>query len=230
MQYVFNDDIGGIEVVQQSGTDHMIAAAARVSYGNDIGLEDAAKDERLIRRLMRDGHGSPFEHNLITFRVVAPLFVVQEMLRHRIGVSFNQISMRYVDQTDDAKFLGFYTPQHFRVQSETNKQASDGVLDFDQAMARGMYETTCRISHEIYRELIEKGVPREQARGVLPHCTYTALYITMNARSLMHFLELRLSPNAQWEIRQYADAMLAAFYRWLPMTAKAWEDKRAGAL
>jgi thymidylate synthase (FAD) len=104
------------------------------------------------------------------------------------------------------------------------------VLDFDRAMARGMYETTCRISHEIYRELIEKGVPREQARGVLPHCTYTALYITMNARSLMHFLELRLSANAQWEIRQYADAMLAAFCRWLPMTAKAWEDKRAGAL
>lgn len=210
------DNISEIELIQACGSDKMIVNAARVSYGNDASINEAVteRDKKLIKFLLRHRHGTPFEHNLITFRVKAPLYVIQEMLRHRIGVSFNQESHRYIQPGQKSTEQGspirkYYVPQTFRLQDTKNKQSSIGSIDNElNDASKELYINSCDEAFNNYESLINKGVCREQARGVLPHCTYSSLYFTLNLRSLMHFLGLRLPQNAQWEIRQYAKCAL----------------------
>ena len=215
------DTLSHVELIQVQGSDRMIAAAARVSYARDLdydgGDETTGKDAKLLAYLLAHDHGSPFEHNLITFRVKAPLFVVQEMLRHRIGVSFNQQSGRYTEFLPE-----FYVPRVFRTQDAKNKQSSSGEVEHGSTAAL-VYKMACEASFTNYESLLRLGVAREQARGVLPHCTYTSLYITFNVRSLLHFLDLRLAPGAQWEIRQYAKVFEGYLEVNFPLTYAAWK-------
>lgn len=220
------DGISELQVVQVCGNDRMIVNAARVSYASDLAADAPLndKDLKLIKFLIANEHGSPLEHNLITFRVKAPLYVVQEMLRHRIGVSINQLSARYAEPWKNKVIGGninidgkeypcrfynlFYTPKTFRLQDSKNKQSSYGSIDSSlDAVIRADYIHSNIRSFETYERLLSHGVAREIARGVLPHSTYTELYYTMNLRSLMHFLHLRLSDAAQFEIRQFASGM-----------------------
>jgi len=224
---VLGDGISSVELIQVMGSDEMIAAAARVSYAKDTSpmpvnplSERGQSNAKLIRYMIDHEHGSPFEHTLITFRVTAPLFVVQEMLRHRIGVSFNQQSGRFTEFKPE-----FYTPKVFRQQATKNKQSSEGEVKY-AGLTRNVYQMANLAAYESYQSLLRLGVCREQARGVLPHCTYTSLYITFNVRSLMHFLDLRLSPDAQWEIMQYAREFARHFEQFFPLTHRAWMEKR----
>ncbi|WP_425146684.1 FAD-dependent thymidylate synthase [Deinococcus sp.] len=217
--YPLDDALGSVALVQHVGDDKMIVNAARVSFGGDSDAPLSARDEKLIAYLLRHQHGSPFEHNLITFKVVCPVFVDRQMVRHRVGVSKNEVSGRYVEVQER-----LYTPVLFRKQAPSNRQASvpdDGTLD--QQAAAAAWENAWRASSAAYQQLLGLGVTREQARGVLPQAMYTESYYTFNVRSLLHFLSLRDHEGAQYETRQYAHAMRALAQPLFPVTFAAWE-------
>lgn len=222
---VLGDNIGSVEYIQHCGSDKMIVNAARVSFARDTAnTEFDASDERLLRYLIRHNHGTPLEHNLITFKIKAPLYVVQEMLRHR-HLSFNQESHRYIEPGVKAGRFEYYLPVQMRRQSKSNKQSSEGGFDeAKNAELRVAYQIGVDYARDAYVKLIADGVAREVARGVLPHSTYASLYLTCNVRSLLHFLDLRLAPDAQWEIRQYAAAMADIGKELFPVTFRVMEE------
>ncbi|MFC4455084.1 FAD-dependent thymidylate synthase [Deinococcus sonorensis] len=220
VRFPLDDATGSVALIQHVGDDKMIVNAARVSFGGDSALPMTARDSKLIRYLLQHHHGSPFEHNLITFKVVCPIFVDRQMVRHRVGVSKNEISGRYVEMQER-----MYQPGTFRRQAPSNRQASvedDGTLD--QAAAARTWEAAWQASYAAYQQLLALGVTREQARGVLPQAMYTESYYTFNVRSLLHFLELRDHEGAQYETRLYARAMGELAEPLFPVTFAAWRE------
>lgn len=216
------DGVSSVVLIQFLGGDTSIVRAARVSHANDWQEASQDRDYALIRYLLEHRHGTPFEHNQITFRVTAPLFVIQEMLRHRIGVSFNQESHRYIE----VKNRG-YVPRLFRAQSLSNRQASvEDAGGIDQEAVGRLYQETVSRAYEAYEQLLACGVCREQARGVLPHGTYSSLFVTFNLRSLLHFLDLREPTDAQWEIRQYAKAFRVLVEPFFPLVFRVLREIR----
>ncbi|BDP42834.1 hypothetical protein DAETH_28030 [Deinococcus aetherius] len=216
--YPLGDGIGSVSLVQSVGDDKMIVNAARVSFGGDNGAPLNSRDEKLIRYLLTHHHGSPFEHNLITFKVVCPIFVDRQAVRHRVGVSKNEVSGRYVELQERN-----FTPPAFRKQAPSNRQASvedDGTLD--QEAASRIWAEAWRNAFGAYQELLRLGVTREQARGVLPLSLYTESYYTFNIRSLLHFLELRDHEGAQYETRLFARAMAELAEPLFPVTFREW--------
>lgn len=222
--YPLGDGLGSVTLVQHAGDDKMIVSAARVSFGGDNAAPLTARDEKLIRYLLEHGHGSPFEHNLITFKVVCPIFVDRQMVRHRVGVSKNEISGRYVELEERN-----FTPPTFRKQAPNNRQASvedDGTLD--QELAEKIWRLAWHNAWTAYEDLLKLGVTREQARGVLPLSLFTESYYTFNVRSLLHFLSLRDHEGAQYETRLYARAMAELARPLFPVTFAAWEGLKHG--
>jgi len=218
--YPLEDGIGSVALVQQVGDDKSIVNAARVSFGGDNTLPFDERDSKLIKYLLKHHHGSPFEHNSLTFKVVAPIFVVRQWQRHRVGVSYNEISARYVEVLER-----FYTPLEFRQQAKNNRQASVQASEsFEQDTARALYESAWKASFEAYHQLLELGVAKEQARSVLPVTQYTEFYFTCNLRSLFHFLGLRDHAGAQWEIQQYARALTQLSESLFPAAFQAWRE------
>jgi thymidylate synthase (FAD) len=175
------------------------------------------KDRKLIKYLLEHQHGSPFEHNSITFLVKAPIFIARQHFRHRIS-SFNEISGRYVEVKEE-----FYIPKEFRQQSTNNRQASIEGSELEHEKANLIYTKTVKEGFENYKQLLALGVAKEQARGVLPLTTYTEYYWTCNLRALLHFIKLRDHENAQWEIQQYAKAMKEIAKEIFPETFKILE-------
>ncbi|WP_027459891.1 FAD-dependent thymidylate synthase [Deinococcus murrayi] len=219
------DGISAVTLVQHVGSDKMIVNAARVSFGGDSDAPLNGRDEKLIRYLLRHQHGSPFEHNLVTFKVVCPIFVDRQLVRHRVGVSKNEISGRYVELQERN-----FTPPSFRRQAPSNRQASvedDGTLD--QAAAAAVWEGAWRAAFAAYQELLALGVTREQARGVLPLSLYTESYYTFNVRSLLHFLSLRDHEGAQYETQLYARALAELAEPLFPVTFREWRALRGEA-
>lgn len=210
------DSISSVELIRVSGSDLDIANAARVSYGK-ISHELSEKDITLINFLIEHDHTSPLEHNQLSFRIKAPIFVVRQWMRHRMN-SYNEISYRYAKAP-----LEFYTPKNWRFQHKINHQASEG--SFEDLDALALYNNAIQTAVQAYEGMLEKGICRELARGVLPVCTYTQFIFTCNLHSLMHFLKLRLSHGAQSEIREYAQAMLDLAYEHFPIAIDAWKKK-----
>jgi thymidylate synthase (FAD) len=213
-------DKGFVKIFDYMGYDRAVIASARVSNG--VTWEEASKgeeaDQKLINYLMRNRHGSPFEHALFTFHVKCPIFVAREWQRHRIG-SYNEISGRYTEFKPQ-----FYIPLAFRQPSSSNKQGSE-FLEDSQAdeWLEVQFSQWCGKAYDQYKYLLNMGLAKEMARMVLPINLYTEFYWTVNARSLMNFLSLRQSNDAQWEIRQYALAIKDMFKEVMPMTYGAWE-------
>lgn len=207
------DQISSLELVRVSGTDVDVVNAARVSFGKQITNLDH-KDIKLINYLMQHAHTSPFEHNQLSFRVKAPIFVARQWMRHRMN-SYNEISYRYVEVSDE-----FYIPVNWRFQDQNNRQASHGV--FQNAGLTAQYQLQIAAALKTYHELLAAGVCREQARGILPVCIYTQFIFTCNLHSLTHFLKLRLSPGAQHEIKVYAKGMLELAEPYFPVSLEAW--------
>jgi thymidylate synthase (FAD) len=180
-------------------------------------MDDA--DAGLIRFLLRERHGTPFEHNAFRFHVRAPIFVAREWFRHRVG-SFNEFSMRYAKATDD-----FYVPAPEDVRTQVGKPGSYTFEEVDPEVAeatreelRAVYEN----AFAAYERLVELGVARELARSVLPVGAYTEFFWTVNARSLMNFVSLRAAETAQREIRRYADACDRFLAEEMPITYEAF--------
>jgi thymidylate synthase (FAD) len=195
-------------------TDLSVVNAARVSFARRKEEMDES-DEGLIRFLMRDRHGTPFEHNSFRFHIRTPLFVAREWFRHRIG-SFNEFSMRYARATDE-----FYIPEPEDVRSQVGKPGaysfepvSDELAETAREELRAVYEA----AYAAYERLVEAGVARELARAAIPVGAYTEFYWTVNARALMNFVSLRAADSAQREIRRYADACELFLAEKMPVT------------
>lgn len=209
---LYEDGIGAVEYVDHMGSDLTIVNSARVSFGKHKKELDK-KDEKLIKYLVDHKHTSTFEHNVVTFRFIVPLYIRSQHHRHRTW-SYNEISRRYTDFD-----LKFYEPNHFRSQHKTNRQASnedklDPIIYPDLSdPAFGITASACvRAQHvsalKLYNNLISEGVCREQARGILPQNLYTEYYGTVNLSNLLKFIELRTHEGAQWEIQQVANACM----------------------
>jgi len=211
-------DHGFVRLDDAMADDLSVVNGARVSFAkHKTEMEDS--DAGLIRFLMRERHGTPFEHNSFRFHIRAPIFVAREWFRHRVG-SFNEFSMRYARATDD-----FYLPAPEDVRTQVGKP---GAYSFEPVPDE-VAETTREELHQVYEaayaayeRLVELGVARELARAALPVGAYTEFYWTVNARALMNFLSLRNSETAQREIRRYAEACERFFAERMPVTYEAF--------
>jgi thymidylate synthase (FAD) len=205
--------------------DLSVVNSARVSFAVRRELADD-KDHGLIRFLMRERHGTPFEHNSFRFHIRAPIFVAREWFRHRVG-SFNEESARYHRLEGD-----FYIPSPAAVRSQVGKPGAYSFQPMDAEVAHETMDTFRRIYKELYQEyeaLVEKGIAKELARAILPFGIFTQFYWTLNARSLMNFLSLRNAEPAQYEIRTYAQAVERLFAEKMPITHECFIefDRRA---
>jgi thymidylate synthase (FAD) len=230
----FRSDVT-VELVRHSASDADVLFAARVSTQGEQTLESAAsgaeageRDRGLINYLMRDRHGSPFEHNSMTFYVQAPIFVFREFMRHRIA-SYNEESGRYRELRPV-----FYVPGPDRKLVQVGKP---GAYDFEDgtpeqtALVDAEVRAVCTEAYASYQRMLEAGVAREVARVVLPVTLYSSMYVTMNARSLMNFLSLRTKREGthfpsfpQREIEMVADKMEALWAPLMPMTAETFSQ------
>jgi thymidylate synthase (FAD) len=211
-------DHGFVRLDDAMADDLSVANAARVSFARRKEELDES-DAGLIRFLMRERHGTPFEHNSFRFHVRAPIFVAREWFRHRVG-SFNEFSMRYARATDD-----FYVPEPEDVRTQVGKPGSYTFEPVDPELAetarddlRAVYDQ----AYATYERLVESGVAREVARCVLPVGAYTEFYWTVNARALMNFVSLRNAETAQREIRRYAEAVESFLAERMPVTHAAF--------
>ncbi len=231
---LYGDGIGKVQLVQSMGSDATIVRAARVSFGKDEQdgiLSD--KDKKLIRYLIKHKHTSTLEHCNVTFKCKVPLFIRSQHHRHRTW-SYNEISRRYTDEN-----LEFYEPKAFRTQHASNRQASNenelinptapvfDPVDFE-VKSEITYSELLKRHHKrsvfLYNDFMNKGVCREQARGILPQNLYTEYYASANLNNILKFIELRSHEGAQWEIQKVAEAMLEILEELYPETLKAYNE------
>ena len=216
-----------VELIQSMASDDAVVRAARVSTGaNAAQIVDPAKDAGLINYLMRERHGSPFEHNAFTFYIEAPIFVFREFMRHRIA-SYNEESARYREIEPV-----FYVPNLDRKLVQTGKTGAYVFEHGDIRQLATVYRSTFEANkeaYEQYKKMLHAGVAREVARGVLPVNIYSSMYVTMNARALMNFLSLRTSREGthfpsypQREIEMVAEQMEEWFKTEMPATYEAF--------
>src|SRR3954465_7403285 len=186
-------DHGFVRLDASMADDLSVANAARVSFGRrKEELDDS--DRGLIKFLMRDRHGTPFEHNAFRFHIRTPIFIAREWFRHRIG-SFNEFSMRYAKATDD-----FYVPEAEDVRSQVGKPGAYSFEPVDEDLAERTREELREVyehAYETYTRLVEAGVARELARAVMPVGAYTEFFWTVNARALMNFGSRRAAEKRQ---------------------------------
>lgn len=234
----FRSDVT-VELVRASAHDSDVLFAARVSTQGEQTLEESLRsteapaesekrDKGLINYLMRDRHGSPFEHNSMTFYVQAPIFVFREFMRHRIA-SYNEESARYRELNPV-----FYVPAEDRNLVQVGKPGAYDFIPGTPEQTQIVQDATkhaVTVAYQEYERMLEAGVAREVARGVLPVATYSSMYVTMNARSLMNFLSLRTKREGthfpsfpQREIEMVAEKMEDAWAQLMPMTYEAFNE------
>lgn len=214
-----------VSLVDHSGSDDMICRAARVSTGTDE-VPNLEKN-KLIQFLLRNRHGSPFEHGMMTFRISAPIFVWREFMRHRIGFSYNEQSGRYMEMEPF-----FYVPNQFRPLIQVGKPGAYHFVAGSQEQQLDVVEALHRAAKAAWQEyvgMLYMGIAKEVARMCLPVNIYSSAYVTCNPRSLMSFLSLRTQYEGatfpsypQWEIRQVANLMEAIFEGLFPFTHDAF--------
>lgn len=219
-------DEGFVCLVDAMGDDAAIVQAARVSYG--AGTKQVSDDRTLIRYLMRHDHTTPFEMCEVKLMVRVPMDCWRQWIRHRTA-SVNEYSTRYSVAIDAAHRTG---PDQWRKQAASNRQGSEGTLEPEIGRQLSQAEAELHAhARDIYRQRLDAGIAREQARKDLPLSTYTEAYWKIDLHNLFHFLELRMDEHAQWEIRQYALAIGREIVRPLfPLAWEAFEDYRLGAL
>lgn len=229
-------DHGFVRVIDYMGDDAAVVQAARVSYGR--GTRKVSEDRGLINYLMRHRHTTPFEMCEIKFHVKLPVFVARQWIRHRTA-NVNEYSARY--SVLDREFY-IPAPDQLAAQSAINRQGRGAVLE--GAEAEEVLAILRRDAAQTYDDYLwmlneteeggavdsaRAGLARELARMNLTLNVYTQWYWKVDLHNLLHFLSLRADPHAQYEIRVYADAMMEAVRRWVPMVHDAFLDYRLGA-
>ncbi|HAF11560.1 MAG TPA: FAD-dependent thymidylate synthase [Chloroflexi bacterium] len=228
-------DHGFVRVIDYMGDDAAVVQAARVSYG--AGTKKIREDAGLINYLMRHRHTSPFEMCELKIHVKMPIFVARQWIRHRVA-NLNEVSGRYSILDNE-----FYMPDSDNVaaQARTNRQGRGDVLNTGEAArvlqilrddATRSYTHYEEMLNEIDGQIVDperQGLARELARMNLPVSLYTQLYWKIDLHNLLHFLNLRAAPHAQYEIRMYAEALIGVVKQWVPLTYAAFMDYRMGA-
>jgi thymidylate synthase (FAD) len=228
-------DHGFIRIIDYMGDDAAVVQAARVSYG--AGTKKVREDAGLINYLMRHRHTSPFEMCELKIHVKMPIFVARQWIRHRLA-NLNEVSGRYSVLDNE-----FYMPNdgNLAAQARTNRQGRGDVLsETEAARVLDILREDATRSYTHYEEMLNEidgqmvdperqGLARELARMNLPVSLYTQLYWKIDLHNLLHFLNLRAAPHAQYEIRVYAEALLDVVKQWVPLTYAAFTDYRMGA-
>jgi len=231
-------DCGFVGLINSLGSDTTITNSARVSYGD--GTKKSSNNKTLIRHLIRNKHTSPFEHVIFTFHVKAPIFIFRQWHRHRCW-SYSEISGRYSVLPEEC-----YVPDEENVttQDPDNKQGgTDTQVPFNRKKLEEDWEDSCGFYPEYvgdgwssvfeheqfnlkkhYNSYIESGMRRELARINQPVSQYSEMYATVDLHNLFHFLKLRMDKHAQWEIRQYANALFELIKPIVPEACQAFED------
>ena len=229
---LYGDGIGKVQYIDHMGSDLTIVNSARVSFGvNKTKLDK--RDKKLVNYLVKHRHTSTFEHNVITFKFTVPLFIRSQHHRHRTW-SYNEISRRYTD-----KDLRFYEPTEFRSQHKSNRQASNPDETCNPMLK--IYSPACSnpvpvlaskvISNhhkscvKLFDDLLDAGICREQARGVLPQNLYTEYYGTVNLNNLLKFVDLRIHEGAQWEIQRVAEACQEMAEQLWPVAVSSFKSR-----
>ena len=222
-------DKGFIEVVDSLGNDLTVVNSARVSFGKRKETFDKS-DERLVRYLAKYKHYSPFRHLQVQFHIKAPEFVMRQWYKHVVGIettsnsstkdhAWNEISGRYVEYDE------FYEPTIYRKQSDDNKQASEGEFKGDDIKdVESNWKQAHSMSLTAYKNLIDSGMAKEQARCILPLTLYTEVYWTGSFQAVMNFIELRNEKTAQIEIQEYARVLLNQMKEVFPKTTELWSE------
>ena len=229
---LYGDGIGKVQYIDHMGSDLTIVNSARVSFGvNKTKLDK--RDKKLVNYLVKHRHTSTFEHNVITFKFTVPLFIRSQHHRHRTW-SYNEISRRYTD-----KDLRFYEPTEFRSQHKSNRQASNPDETCNPMLK--IYSPACsnpvpvlaskvisnhhKNSVKLFDDLLDAGICREQARGVLPQNLYTEYYGTVNLNNLLKFVDLRIHEGAQWEIQRVAEACQEMAEQLWPVAVSSFKSR-----
>lgn len=220
-----------IELINFMGGDLSIVNDARASFEKSS-AELSAKDIKLINYLIEHQHTSPFRGVVFKFKVKAPLYICRQWWKHVIAsnhneeqLGWNEKSFRYVAIDDSNEF---YIPSTFRQQSKNNKQATVGSLAPElNERAIAIYQAQCEQSYQAYSQLLELGVGREQARGVLIPSVYTSWVWTVSLQALLNFVGLRLGAGAQSEIGAYAQAIVELIEPIVPVSMEAWSKHAA---
>jgi len=188
-----------VELVDKMGTDLSVVNAARVSYAKTKDSFDVVKDEKLIKYLAEHEHWSPFAHASLQFRIKAPVFVARQLVKHQVGLVWNEVSRRYVDDAPE-----LYRPDAWRGRPQNSKQGSDGEVKLDQTINYNM-ETTMESCLILYNSLLQKGVAPEQARMVLPQSMMTEWYWSGTLYAFARVCNLRCKPDTQKETQDVAN-------------------------
>lgn len=215
-----------VELIRAEVSDDFVVQAARVST---VGENAGTDGEKLIPYLMRNRHGSPFEHGSMTFRIEAPIFVFREFHRHRIGWSYNEESARYKEMEPV-----FYVPDTGRRIVQEGKPGAykyvHGTPEQYQ-LTHDLLKGVAYTAYEAYQEMLKNGVAREVARMCLPVNLFSSMYATCNPRSLMAFLSLRtqrehalFTSTPMQEIDMVASKMESLWASLMPITWQAYED------
>jgi thymidylate synthase (FAD) len=224
-----NDGKSRIELIDSMGNDLSIVNDARASFEKSSDLLNE-KDIKLINYLIKHQHTSPFRGVVFKFKVKAPLYLCRQWWKHVIAsnhndeqLGWNEKSLRYVAIADHDEF---YIPQTFRKQSKNNKQATIGSLESElNSQAIAIYQEQCENSYQAYTNLLELGVGREQARGVLIPAVYTSWVWTVSLQALLNFIGLRMGAGAQSEIGAYAQAIVELIEPIVPISMEAWSNQ-----
>lgn len=218
-------DHGFIRVIDYMGDDSSILEMAKMSY--DGGTQVTPDERTLLRYLFRHKHTSPTEGCEIKLHLKMPIFIARQWIRHRMA-SLNEFSGRYSVMPDE-----FFVPmpEDIKKQSSSNKQGRGDDLDPQmQQELRNIIDGSSEFSFMSYNSLLENEVAKETSRIILPLNTYTQFYWKIDLHNLLHFLELRMHPHAQKEIRDYADLIYEFLWGWVPNTAEALKDYRLDAM
>ena len=199
-----------VELVDKMGSDLSVVNAARVSYSKESEWESitpagptegalSEKDEKLIKYLAKHNHWSPFAHASLQFRIKAPIFVARQLVKHQVGLVWNEISRRYVDYEPE-----LYEPKEWRGRPQNSKQGSDGTVSIDsnEKHRLDMTMVECKI---IYNSLIGKGIAPEQARMVLPQSMMTEWIWSGTLYAFARVCNLRCAKDTQEETRHIAN-------------------------
>jgi thymidylate synthase (FAD) len=219
-------DDGFVCLIDAMGDDQAVVEAARVSYAS--GTRPTSDDRTLIRYLMRHWHTTPFEMAELKLLVRVPMDCWRQWIRHRMA-SINETSTRYSIAIDAAQTTA---ADHWRLQAMANRQGSEGFLDATAGAELSAAESELqKHARQVYERRLQLGVAREQARKDLPLSTYTEAFWKVDLHNLLHFLQLRMDPHSQWEIRQYAETIGREIVRPLfPLVWEAFADYRLAAV
>lgn len=208
-------NLGFVELIDTFGDDLTVVNAARVSFHKEV-TEMTPRDEKLVKYLADHHHVTPFFHPQARFRIKMPIFVAREWYRHQIGFARNEVSRRYVDEKPE-----MYMPEVVRARDANLKQGSKSEPVDRHDQAKDILQSANESALAAYEQLLEMGTAPEVARTVLPQGMYTEFVETASLAAYARLCGLRLDPTAQWEIRQYADAVRQLLLPCFPVSWRA---------